>query len=163
MAADGISTLRAGKANAKGKRQQAKLLKAAAKRQGLTITTGLSGAASVGGSEAYGTWNHSGSTAMMVPGDVNVNGPGYRKNHWCKIYFLPSRYLTNVTGNIADLNDPAHANYDPNGYWSPNAFDLTGDKTILKDHGNASWGAPSRYARPWKIAPTGGDREHLGL
>ena len=68
-----------------------------------------------------------------------------------------------MQGDIGNLTNPAHGDYSPNGYWLPNAFNLTGGDTILKDHGNSSWGLPGRYARPWKIAAPGDDRKNEGL
>lgn len=63
MARNGISTLRAGYMNAKGKRQEAKLLLAGAKKCGFTITEGTSLADSVDAGN-YGTWAHSGGSEL---------------------------------------------------------------------------------------------------
>jgi len=66
---------------------------------------------------------------------------GYRLNHWFKIYFLPTRYLS-VAGDI-----PA------SGYWEQGA------EGIIKDHGNAG-GIKNR--RPWRneITLSDSDRKH---
>jgi len=140
MAANGISTLRAGKNNAKMKRQAAKLMLAGAKRCGLTITEGDPG--NVLDSGKYGIWNHNGNHVPGVSGitiaNVNTSGPGYRLNHWFKIYFLPTRFLS-VGGDI-----PA------TGYW---------DLDIIKNHGN-SGGLKKR--RPWRneLTIADPDRKH---
>jgi hypothetical protein len=83
-----------------------------------------------------------------------------------------------MIGTIANLTVEGHADYNPNGYWSPNAFDLTGDKTILKDHGNAPDPGPAmdplrghivddtaqvKKHRPWKLFPATGDTDNEGL
>jgi len=214
MAANGISTLRAGKNNAKMKRQAAKIMLAGAKRCGLTITTGDAGDVM---DVKYGVWNHSGgapeitiamvnavtptmdtfsaadvsrtagtytgvtgttsgagtagsfhivvaaggavtSVKVIVRGsDDTVNdtitisdadlggggapdftmdvatlgGPGWKLNHWFKIYYLPTRYI----GLMGDI--PA------TGYWTLAPY----PPGIVKDHGNAQW---PRLGRPWR-------------
>ena len=133
MARNGISTLRAGKNNAKMKRQSAKLILAGAKRCGLTITEGDPGNVL---DEKYGIWNHSGSNPITIA-NINTSGPGYRLNHWFKIYFLPTRYMS-LGGDI-----PA------TGYWTQ------GDG-IVKDQGNAG-GLKNR--RPWRNELTIADSE----
>ena len=82
MAANGISTLRAGKRNAKGKRQIAKLKLAEAKRQGRVIVEGDPGNVLEAGK--YGTWNHSGA--------IDNSKACYRAMNICHIYRLPTRY-----------------------------------------------------------------------
>lgn len=72
MAANGISTLRAGKNNAKMKRQAAKLMLAGAKKCGLTITTGDPGNVM---DAKYGVWNHSGGAPEITIAMVNAVTP----------------------------------------------------------------------------------------
>lgn len=72
MAANGISTLRTGKNNAKMKRQAAKLMLAASKRCGLTITTGDAGNVM---DAKYGVWNHSGGAPEITIAMVNAVTP----------------------------------------------------------------------------------------
>jgi len=81
MAANGISTLRAGKRNAKGKRQIAKLKLAEAKRQGRVIVEGDPGNVL---DAKYGVWNHSGA--------IDSGKSYYRAHNICHIYRLPTRY-----------------------------------------------------------------------
>ena len=70
MARNGISTLRAGKNNAKMKRQAAKLMLAGAKKCGLTITEGDPGNVM---DAKYGVWNHSGNYVAGVSGITIAN------------------------------------------------------------------------------------------
>ena len=126
MAANGISTLRAGMRNAKGKRQLAKLKLAAAKRQGLTIVEGDPGNVISGN---WGVWNQSGS--------IDSNAPGYRANHFYVLYRLPTRYNMH-NGPISDFNWVDHE-----GNYAHNADpDLSGDLIDQGGGGSAK--------RPWK-------------
>ena len=129
MALNGISTLRTGKRNSKGKRQRAKLKMAEAKRQGRTI---ISGDGNYLNESKYGRWNHSGA--------IDTTAAGWRGWNVCNIYYVAMRYNIN-SGNIV----PDWRWTDPDGEYKHNSdHSISAD---LVDNGNALW---PRRNRPWR-------------
>lgn len=125
MARNGISTLRAGMRNAKGKRQLAKLKLAAAKRKGYTIVEGDPGNVISGN---RGIWNQS--------GPIDSSKVGYRANHYYVLYRLPMRYNVH-NGVIADFQWTT-----PSGTYEHNA-DPALSADLIDQGGQA-------VSRPWR-------------
>lgn len=117
MALNGISTLFAGQAKAKNKRQVAKMKLAMAKRKGLTIVEGA------GALTPKGKWTpqiaNGSADGMLVDGTqhvVDATKPWYREWNEFYIYWLPTRWLAD--GDLFD-NGNSGGNLKIHRPWKP--------------------------------------------
>ena len=146
MAANGISTLRAGKNNAKMKRQAAKLILAGAKRCGLTITTGDPGNVM---DAKYGVWNHSGGAPEITIAMVNAVTPTMDTFSAADVSRTAGTY-TGVTGTTSGAGTAGWYNIVVNGSGAVTSVivivrgsnDAVNDTITISDANLGGGGAP---------------------